>query len=100
MFKVENIGQEAASFWHTDPLSGLRKLAHVGPGESGTFEIDPRQSAFQREGLTVTEIVETAPVPPNKRAKTNEIEPRADASPLPYTPTGVLPPGPSGISQN
>lgn len=83
MFKVENIGQETASFWHTDPLSGLRKLAHVGPGESGTFEIDPRQSAFQREGLTVTEIVETAPVPPNKRAKTNEIEPRADASPLP-----------------
>ena len=75
MYKVQNTTQEAKSLWHTDPQTGLRKLAHLAPGESGEFDIDPRQGAFQRTGLKATEIAPES----NKRAKSIEIEPAAKA---------------------
>lgn len=73
MHTIENTGTADKSFWHTDIETGLRKLAHLAPGDAGPFNIDPNHKAFHDKALKVTEIPEVRePVTKKAPAKAQE----------------------------
>ena len=74
MHHVANRSAADKSFWHTDIENGLRKLAHLAPGDAGPFNIDPNHKAFQDEGLKVSEIPEIRE-PATKKATPKAQEP-------------------------
>lgn len=73
MHKVTNASKGTQSFWVRGP-DGTDRRAHLQPGESDTFEIDPEAPPFNGPDLTVEAVPEApaepapAPAPPRRKA--------------------------------
>lgn len=71
MHKVTNASKGTQSFWVRGP-DGMDRRAHLQPGESDTFEIDPNAPPFNGPDLTVEAIpevpVDPEPAPARRKA--------------------------------
>lgn len=84
MHHVKNVSDEGQRF-HGHDDQGLPTHFHLAPGESGDFEVNTAQAAFQTDALKVTELGTPAAKPKRVR-KPGARKPRAKAGAKPAIP--------------
>lgn len=93
MHTVENISDTTKSFTARNSDGGLRTV-HLSPGESGDFDIDPRQPKFADGGpLKVSPAAKAHATPRVKPEPKPKAKAKAQPKAKPVTPTdGPVPP--------